>query len=114
MMRLAPLSLVLAILVVGLLKSRLAAAEMGYPRPFEFRSVSPTALPFFDHMTMVVSDTKIAHRQGADNAFKKKFPDRPVLVQLNAEHLFWWGTWIFMPKQRLEDMGFFEPYLTAG
>lgn len=79
--------------------------SMGYPRPFSFRFVNPKNLPYLDWMTMVISDLHLRTRQGAENAFKQKYPTRPVLVQINSEGLGLWGTWICHPQQRLDDMG---------
>ena len=76
---------------------------LGYPRPFSFREITPTNLPYLDEMTMVVSDLHLRTRQGADLEFKRRHPSRPVLVQINSEGLGLWGTWICLPKQRLDE-----------
>ena len=81
----------------------------GYPRPFSFRAVTSKRLPYMDWMTMVVSDMHLRSRQGAEAKFKEQYPDRPVLVQINAEGLGLWGTWICLPPQRLEDIGLLQP-----
>lgn len=82
---------------------------LGYPRPFSFREITPKNLPYLDDMAMVVSDLHLRTRQGADLDFKRRHPSRPVLVQINSEGLGLWGTWICLPKQRLDDIGLTSP-----
>ncbi len=86
-----------------------ALTPMGYPRQFSFREVSPKKLPHLDWMTLVVSDFHLRTRAGSDIEFKEKHPDRPVLIQINSEGLGLWGTWICLPQQRLDDIGFTKP-----
>jgi len=77
----------------------------GFPRPFSFREINRKNLPYVDWMTLVVSDLHLRTRQGAEIEFKRRYPDRPVLVQINSEGLGLWGTWICLPQQRLQDLG---------
>ena len=99
----------LTFVLSGPSKSEPPFKEMGYPRPFSFREVSTKKLPHLGWMTMVVSDFVLRARQGADFRFKEKYPDRPVLVQINSEAVGLYGTWVTLPKQRLEDLGLMKP-----
>ena len=98
----------LAWIAIGCTHLAAAGAEagaLGYPRPFSFRSVTPQRLPHMDWISMVVSDLHLRTRRGAEIEFKRRYPSRPVLVQINSEGLGLWGTWICLPLQCQEDLG---------
>ncbi len=87
----------------------------GYPRPMSFRSINSKALNAgrYDSMEMVVTDLHTYVRRDAAKQFKKKFPDRLALIQINMERIGLWGSWETVPPQRFEDLGVLDPDVIA-
>jgi hypothetical protein len=83
----------------------------GYPKPVSFRKITPELIPHYDWIQMVVSDMHVHTRRDAVARFKRRFPDRPALVQINCEGLGLWGSWESVPRQRFEDLGILDPDL---
>ncbi|MFA5688672.1 MAG: hypothetical protein WC959_05955 [Kiritimatiellales bacterium] len=88
-----------------------ADANQGYPRLMSFRTLNSRALEegYYDQMGMVVTDLHTYLRKNAALKFKRRFPDRLALIQINMERLGLWGSWESIPPQRLEDLGWMDP-----
>ncbi len=99
-MRLIRQSIHCIVLLLSLPTVVLHAAELGYPRPISFRMLLNDNLEDHTWMTMAVTDMHMRTRDGVEAEFKKRYPDRPLLVQINNEGLFLWGSYgIFLAKQ---------------
>ena len=84
--------------------SSVSAADVpgGYPKPVSFRAATPEMLAEMESIQMLVSDLLSDDRRGVEEAFKKRHPDRTVLIQHDGMPA---GAWQFLPQQVLEDWG---------
>jgi hypothetical protein len=89
--------------------------ELGYPRPMSFRTINPEAVRdgWYDNIDLVVSDLHTYVRKDAVQLFKKKFPNRLALLQINMERIGLFGSWESLPVQRFEDLGLLDPAVMA-
>ncbi|MCL5269487.1 MAG: hypothetical protein M1457_02785, partial [bacterium] len=78
---------------------------MGYPKPINFREITPQLIPEYDWEDMTVSDLRVDLRKFADESWKQRFPGRPVLIQ---DGMWFGGALSFLPRQRLEDLGLLD------
>ena len=83
--------------------------NVGYPRPITFRETNPRLLPLYGHIQLLVSDMRTDMRKFSDEEFKRTYPERPVLIQVNHEATGLWGSWEMLPKQRIDDLGWMNP-----
>ncbi|MCL5271418.1 MAG: hypothetical protein M1457_12900, partial [bacterium] len=81
----------------------------GYPRPMLFRQNVPALMFAYGPERMMVSDMHLARRRFSDEAFKKRYSDRPVLIQINSESIGLWGSWESLPPQWFADHGLLRP-----
>ena len=87
--------------------------DSGYPRPVSFRKITPELVPQYDWIQMAISDMHVHTRKNAAALFKARYPERPVLIQINCEGLGLWGSWESVPRQRFEDLGLLDPGLAT-
>jgi hypothetical protein len=98
------LSRLAALLLAPLAALHADDTPAGYPKPVSFRAATPEMLAEMDGLQMLVSDLLSEERRGVEEAFKKRHPDRTVLVQHDGGMI---GAWQFLPRQVFEDWGLF-------
>jgi len=97
-------TLLAALLLAPLAALHAADVPGGYPKPVSFRAATPEMLAEMDGIQMLVSDLMSEERRGVEEAFKKRHPDRTVLVQHDGALV---GAWQFLPRQVFEDWGLY-------
>jgi hypothetical protein len=70
----------------------------GYPRAMDFRHLGPKNLDIQSVQSMLLVDL-IGDKIEAARAFKKRYPDTCVLMQINDEPNGLWGTWFTVPRE---------------
>jgi hypothetical protein len=70
----------------------------GYPRAMDFRHLGPRNLDIQAVQSMLLVDL-IGDKIEAARAFKKRYPDTCVLMQINDEPNGLWGTWFTVPRE---------------
>ncbi len=69
----------------------------GYPRSMDFRHLWPRGVGFYQHNTALLVDM-IDGKIEAARKFKRRYPDRLVLMQVNDELNGLWGSWHCVPR----------------
>jgi len=72
--------------------------KSGYPRAMDFRHLYPKSVAFLEHNTVLLVDF-INGKIGAAREFKRRYPDRLVLMQVNDEVNGIWGSWHSVPRE---------------
>ncbi len=70
----------------------------GYPRSMDFRHLGPENLDIQSVQSLLLVDL-IGDKIEAARAFKKRYPDTCVLMQINDEPNGLWGTWFTVPRE---------------
>lgn len=70
----------------------------GYPRAMDFRHLGPENLDIQAGESLLLVDL-IGDKIEAARAFKKRYPDTCVLMQINDEPNGLWGTWFTVPRE---------------
>ncbi|NOZ23055.1 MAG: hypothetical protein GXP25_18435 [Planctomycetes bacterium] len=70
----------------------------GYPRCMDFRHLFPQSVMFLGHNTVFLVDF-IGDKIKAAQEFKRRYPDRLVLMQVNDELNGLWGSWHCVPRE---------------
>jgi len=70
----------------------------GYPRAMDFRHLSPDSIATFECETALLVDF-IGNKIEAAREFKRRYPDRLVLMQVNDEPNGLWGSWHTVPRE---------------
>lgn len=70
----------------------------GYPRAMDFRHLGPKNLDIQAGQSLLLVDL-IGDKIEAARAFKKRYPDTCVLMQINDEPNGLWGTWFTVPRE---------------
>ncbi len=70
----------------------------GYPRAMDFRHLWPQSVAFLEHSTVLLVDM-IGDKIPAAIEFKRRYPDRLVLMQVNDEPNGIWGSWHCVPRE---------------
>ncbi|NOY80238.1 MAG: LamG domain-containing protein [Kiritimatiellaeota bacterium] len=70
----------------------------GYPRAMDFRHLWPQSISFLEHSTVLLVDL-IGEKIPAAIEFKRRYPDRLVLMQVNDELNGIWGSWHCVPRE---------------
>ena len=69
----------------------------GFPRAMDFRHLGPGSAPVHGHNQVLLVDL-IGEKIAAAREFKRRFPDRLVLMQVNDEPNGTWGSWFTLPS----------------
>ncbi|MEW6359989.1 MAG: LamG domain-containing protein [Planctomycetota bacterium] len=70
----------------------------GYPRCMDFRHLFPQSVMFLEHNTVFLVDF-IGYKIQAAQEFKRRYPDRLILMQVNDEVNGIWGSWHVVPRE---------------
>jgi len=76
----------------------------GFPRVLDFRHLGPGCLTWFEGCTALLVDM-IGDKIEAAREFKRRYPDRFVLMQINDEPNGVWGTWFCVPAESARKQG---------
>ncbi len=82
---------------IALARSR-AWRRAGYPRAMDFRHLWPGSVRFLEHNTALLVDF-IGDKIPAAIEFKRRYPGRLVLMQVNDEPSGIWGSWHCVPRE---------------
>ena len=75
-----------------------AVLRDGYPRAMDFRHLGPENLGIHAQQSLLLVDL-IGDKIEAARAFKKRYPETCVLMQINDEPNGLWGTWFTVPRE---------------
>jgi hypothetical protein len=72
--------------------------DSGYPRSMDFRHLNTNSIQFLQHNTALLVDLQRGRIEQALD-FKRRYPDRLVLMQVNDERNGIWGSWHVVPRE---------------
>lgn len=72
--------------------------QAGYPRSMDFRHLFADSVEFLEHNTVLLVDM-VPGKIEAACEFKRRYPDRLVLMQVNDEPRGLWGSWHCVPRE---------------